>query len=101
MFPNFVNNDLDILGESYTGHYIPAFVCQFLSNTSYSYIKLKAVVLGDPWTHRLVQVPTESEYYYATEITNKKIRDYIQLIEATATQAILNQYYEYASNLAN
>lgn len=101
LFPNFINNDLYIVGESYAGHYIPAFAYQLLTNTSNSYIKLKGVVLGAPWTDGLRQVPMESDYYYTGSVATQKIRDYMHRIELTAVQAMLSGDYEYASDLTN
>ena len=101
LFPTFLNNDLYIVGESYAGHYIPAFAHQLLSNTSNSYIKLKGVVLGAPWTDGLRQVPTEGDFYYYASVANRKIRDYMHQIEVTAYEALLLGDYEYAGDLNN
>lgn len=99
LFPNFLDNDLYIVGESYAGHYIPAFAHQILSNRSNSYIKLKGVVLGAPWTDASQQVLANSEYFYAAGLVNQKERDYLKTIEFTAVQAIYSGDYEYATNL--
>lgn len=101
LFPNLIGNDLYMVGVSYAGHFIPAFAHKLLSNTSNSYIKLKGVVIGAPWTDGLRQVSTEGDFYYVGSIANQKIRDYMHRMEITVVQAILSGDYEYASYLAD
>ena len=59
-FPDQLANDLYITGESYAGHYIPAFGAfihdQNTNNKSQTAINLKGISIGDGWTDPLHQM---------------------------------------------
>lgn len=101
VFPQFLQNDVYLLGESYAGHWIPAFANYLLTNTSNSYIKLKGVGLGDAWVNPLYQTPVYSTFCYVVGLLNQKERDYIKLLEMQSVQAMLAGDYVYGSLLSN
>ncbi|KAF3989064.1 hypothetical protein FT663_02998 [Candidozyma haemuli var. vulneris] len=53
-FPQFVKNDFHISGESYAGHYIPAFATEILNNADRSF-NLTSVLIGNGITDPLIQ----------------------------------------------
>ncbi|KAG7663308.1 uncharacterized protein J8A68_003140 [[Candida] subhashii] len=57
-FPEYSNLDFHIAGESYAGHYIPAFATEILSHDDRSF-NLTSILIGNPLTDPLVQY----EYY--------------------------------------
>lgn len=101
VFPEFLQNEVYLTGESYAGHWIPAFANYLLTNTSNSYINLKGVALGDAWINPLYQTPVYSTMCYVVGLLNQKERDYIKLIENHAVQAMLSGDYVYATQLSN
>ncbi|KAF3989063.1 hypothetical protein FT663_02997 [Candidozyma haemuli var. vulneris] len=57
-FPQFIKNKFHIAGESYAGHYIPAFASEIINNADRSF-ELASVLIGNGITDPLIQY----EYY--------------------------------------
>ncbi|PBP22713.1 putative carboxypeptidase Y [Diplocarpon rosae] len=57
-FPEYAKQDFHIAGESYAGHYIPAFTSEILSHKKRN-INLKSILIGNGLTDGL----TQYEYY--------------------------------------
>ena len=57
-FPEYANLDFHIAGESYAGHYIPAFASEILTHPERNF-NLTSVLIGNGLTDPLVQY----EYY--------------------------------------
>ncbi|EEP78175.1 carboxypeptidase Y [Uncinocarpus reesii 1704] len=55
-FPQYAKQDFHIAGESYAGHYIPAFASEILSHKNRN-INLKSVLIGNGLTDPLTQYP--------------------------------------------
>lgn len=53
-FPQFIKNKFHIAGESYAGHYIPAFASEIVNNADRSF-ELSSVLIGNGITDSLVQ----------------------------------------------
>lgn len=53
-FPQFASNQFHIAGESYAGHYIPAFASEIINNADRSF-ELTSVLIGNGITDSLVQ----------------------------------------------
>lgn len=53
-FPQFKANDFHIAGESYAGHYIPAFASEIINNADRSF-ELSSVLIGNGITDPLIQ----------------------------------------------
>lgn len=49
-FPDFVKSPLYIFGESYSGHYIPAFASQLLEDERLTSVNYQGVGIGDGLT---------------------------------------------------
>ncbi|KAL2752664.1 hypothetical protein ACRALDRAFT_1072539 [Sodiomyces alcalophilus JCM 7366] len=55
-FPEYAKQDFHIAGESYAGHYIPAFASEILSHKDRN-INLKSLLIGNGLTDGLTQYP--------------------------------------------
>lgn len=53
-FPQFLTNKFHIAGESYAGHYIPAFASEIINNADRSF-ELASVLIGNGITDPLIQ----------------------------------------------
>ncbi|KAL6453453.1 CPY1 Carboxypeptidase Y [Candida maltosa Xu316] len=53
-FPQFLKNKFHIAGESYAGHYIPAFASEIINNADRSF-ELSSVLIGNGITDPLIQ----------------------------------------------
>lgn len=71
-FPDFKGRDLFISGESYAGHFIPAFAADILSDPAFSQagIQLKGVAIGNGWIDPLTHITTAPEVAHAAGVIN-------------------------------
>ncbi|CAI5757802.1 unnamed protein product [Candida verbasci] len=53
-FPQFIQNEFHIAGESYAGHYIPRFASEIINNADRSF-ELSSVLIGNGITDPLIQ----------------------------------------------
>lgn len=60
-FPEYAHQDFHLVGESYGGHYVPAFAAEILSHT-YTNINLKSAVVGNGLSDNLRQYPSYKPY---------------------------------------
>jgi cathepsin A (carboxypeptidase C) len=74
-FPEFINNDLYITGESYAGVYIPTLSRFILEHTKIA-SNLKAIAVGDPCTDNVAQADSMDPVWYS----NKVIRVFIWFV---------------------
>ncbi|KAL7612573.1 serine carboxypeptidase-like isoform X1 [Lactuca sativa] len=75
--PELVNNDFFITGESFAGHYIPAFAARVVKGNKAKegiHINLKGFAIGNGLTDPLVQYPAYTDY--ALEMGLIKESDY-------------------------
>ncbi|GJT88328.1 serine carboxypeptidase-like protein [Tanacetum coccineum] len=72
--PEYVNNDFYITGESYAGHYIPAFasrVNEGNQNKEGIHINLKGFAIGNGLTHPAIQYQAYTDYALDNNIISK------------------------------
>ncbi|KAL3621945.1 hypothetical protein CASFOL_034141 [Castilleja foliolosa] len=72
--PGLANNDFYITGESYAGHYIPAFAAQIHhgnKNNLGRHINLKGMAIGNGRTDSLVQYVTYPDYALNNNLINR------------------------------
>lgn len=99
---NFLNNlyvqwpalkasPLYITGESFAGHYIPAFALKLRKNTSFieaTGCNLEGIAIGDGWTDPYNQINQYDSYLYSVGVVAHKFRDTLTWFQ---TEAIKNQ----------
>ncbi|KAG7347245.1 peptidase S10 serine carboxypeptidase family protein [Nitzschia inconspicua] len=67
-YPEFVDNDFFITGESYAGVYIPTLAQQILDHpSSKDLINLKGIAVGDPCTDNVAQADSMDPLWYANK----------------------------------
>ncbi|GFQ00208.1 serine carboxypeptidase-like 49 [Phtheirospermum japonicum] len=79
--PEYVKNDFYITGESYAGHYIPAFAAQVLhgnKNKTGLHINLKGMAIGNGWTNSEVQYATYPDYAIQMKLINQSQYKYLK-----------------------
>ncbi|VFQ77802.1 unnamed protein product [Cuscuta campestris] len=72
--PEYAKNDFFITGESYAGHYIPAFasrVHQGNKNKDGTYINLKGFAIGNGLTDPSIQYPAYTDYALENKLINQ------------------------------
>jgi carboxypeptidase C (cathepsin A) len=83
---------LYITGESFAGHYVPAFARTIISNATFlaeTNVKLKGIAIGDGWTDPINQINFYDSMLYSAGIVSNKYRDAATWFQ---TQGILNIY---------
>ncbi|XP_065897505.1 uncharacterized protein [Dysidea avara] len=63
-YPKYANLDLYILGESYAGHYVPAFGAEIVRSNSPYAKNLKGVGIGNGWVDPKIQYGAYAEFAY-------------------------------------
>ena len=89
-WPKLLENPLYITGESFAGHYIPAFAREIITNTTLKEvlkINLKGVAIGDGWTDPPNQFNFYDSLLYSAGIASNKFRDVCTWFQ---TQGIVN-----------
>lgn len=98
VFPELLNNDLYITGESYAGHYVPAFAYYIDLNqhTAPFKIPLKGIAVGDGWIDPIEQVRGYPELMYNVGMIDTHQRSVIQEICDETVKFISEGEYELA-----
>ena len=81
---------LYITGESFAGHYIPAFARTIITNSTFKEqtgINLAGVAIGDGWTDPVNQFNYYDSLLYSVGIVSNKFRDTIRWFQ---TQGIIS-----------
>ncbi len=81
---------LYITGESYAGHYIPAFALKLMDNVTFlneTKIVLEGIAIGDGWTDPYDQVNHYDSYLYSVGVVSNRMRDVCTWFQ---TQSIIN-----------
>ncbi|XP_059314691.1 serine carboxypeptidase-like [Lycium ferocissimum] len=89
--PDYVNNDFYITGESYAGHYIPAFasrVHQGNKNNEGNYINLKGLAIGNGLTNPEIQYKADTDYALDMKLINQTDYDEINKLYPQCQQDI-------------
>ncbi|KAF5180327.1 Serine carboxypeptidase-like [Thalictrum thalictroides] len=82
--PEFANNDFYITGESYAGHYIPAFASRVQRGNKAKegiHINLKGIAIGNGLTNPAIQYKAYTDYALNMTIIDKS--DYDRINEMT------------------
>ncbi|CAO2813002.1 unnamed protein product [Amaranthus hypochondriacus] len=89
--PDYAKNDFYITGESYAGHYIPAFAARVHSGNKAQeglHINLKGFAIGNGLTHPEIQYKAYPDYALDNGIINKKDHKRISNMIPACEQAI-------------
>ncbi|XP_038711825.1 serine carboxypeptidase-like [Tripterygium wilfordii] len=71
LYPNFINNDFFITGQSYAGHYAPALASRILEGNRQKeriHINLKGFAVGNGLTDFKIQHPSIPDYAWSERI---------------------------------
>ncbi|KAI6659309.1 Serine carboxypeptidase S10 family member 1-like [Oopsacas minuta] len=63
-FPKYASLPLFIIGESYAGHYVPAFSAYILQNSQIVTKNLKGIGIGNGWVDPKQQYPAYTEFMH-------------------------------------
>ena len=92
------NIDLYIFGESYAGHYIPAFAAQILSNRAKNNLpNMAGVAIGDGWTDPIRQAVGYDSYAYSLGLISKFRREDFKRVSSHLFEDIEQGKYPAAS----
>jgi carboxypeptidase C (cathepsin A) len=88
-WPALKASPLYITGESFAGHYIPAFALKINKNMTFlpnkERVNFGGIAIGDGWTDPYNQVNQYDSYLYSVGVVSNKFRDYATWFQ---TQAI-------------
>lgn len=90
-WPALKKSPLYITGESFAGHYIPAFATKILSNNTFlssTGIVFGGVAIGDGWTDPTNQINYYDSYLYSVGVVSNKFRDTCTWFQTRAIQHI-------------
>lgn len=94
------NSDLYLFGESYAGHYIPAFAAQILSNKANNHLpNIVGIAIGDGWTDPIRQAVGYDSYAYSLGLISKFRRNDYRRASSHLFEAIEQGKYPEASGL--
>lgn len=86
-WPALKKSPLYITGESYAGHYIPAFGSKLVNNDTFimaNGIKLGGIAIGDGWTDPVIQINFYDSYLYSVGVVSNKFRDTMTWFQTNA-----------------
>ncbi len=90
-WPALKASPLYITGESFAGHYLPAFGSKIIYNSSFlkaTGIKFEGVAIGDGWTDPYNQINFYDSYLYSVGVVSNKFRDTCTWFQTRAIQHI-------------
>jgi carboxypeptidase C (cathepsin A) len=90
-WPALKKSPLYITGESFAGHYIPAFGSKLINNNTFlrdTGIVFEGVAIGDGWTDPYNQINFYDSYLYSVGIVSNKFRDTCTWFQTRAIQHI-------------
>lgn len=90
-WPALKKSPLYITGESFAGHYIPAFSTKILNNNTFlraTGINYEGIAIGDGWTDPTNQMNHYDSYLYSVGIVSNKFRDTCTWFQNKAIQHI-------------
>ena len=68
-YPDFKNRPIYLTGESYAGHYIPAFA-SYLNYMNNSDINLAGLAIGNGWVDPFYQYPAYNSFALENSLIN-------------------------------
>lgn len=80
-FPRFRGRDLYFSGESFAGHYIPHFASAMLADPNPGF-NLKGLMIGNGWTHPVLQMTTLPQFAYNMGFISKEQRIHLDALAA-------------------
>jgi len=99
-FSTLASNDLYLIGESYAGHYIPAFASQIIQNKAVNNLTtLQGVIIGDGWTDPERQLNGYDSYAYSIGLISNVRRNLYRDTQNNILQDIINGQFVEASTL--
>ncbi|EGD83190.1 hypothetical protein PTSG_03820 [Salpingoeca rosetta] len=102
-FPDQAKVDLYLTGESFAGHYIPAFAAYIhrknAASSDASKIPLKGVSIGDGWTDPVVQMQAIPGLMFNLGLADHNQRDVLQQYTDQTVKAINNGNYTLAFDI--
>lgn len=100
VYPSLANNDLYLVGESYAGHYIPAFATRIIQNQAVNNLPLlQGVIIGDGWTDPERQLMGYDSYAYSLGLISNTRRKVYTDAQNVILQDIMSEDYIKASGL--
>lgn len=72
--PRFRHRPLFLAGESYAGRYIPHFATEILKEPAAQGLNLQGVLIGNGWTHPMVQSESFPVFSYSTGLVSSQQR---------------------------
>ncbi|XP_031472926.2 uncharacterized protein LOC116245600 [Nymphaea colorata] len=101
-WPKLAASPLYITGESFAGHYIPAFAREILLNETFkaaTKVNLKGVAIGDGWVDPINQFNYYDSLLYSAGIISNKFREDDYVINTAGVLNYLNSVnWNYISN---
>ena len=96
-WPSLKKNPLYITGESFAGHYIPAFARTILMNTTWKSdtgVVLTGVAIGDGWIDPVNQFNFYDSLLYSAGIVSNKWREVATWYQTQGIISLLKSEYE-------
>jgi carboxypeptidase C (cathepsin A) len=90
IYPNLLDNDIYLFGESYAGHYVPATGAVIYNNQTLSGIHLTGIGVGDGIIDPINQVGFWDYYTYTNGLISAGGRDNMSQAENDCIKNILN-----------
>lgn len=100
-WPKLAACPLYITGESFAGHYVPAFARTIVMNDTFkaaTKVVLKGVAIGDGWVDPINQINFYDSLLYSVGIVSNKYRDVCTWVQ---TQSMINIYKEKYGNVSH
>jgi carboxypeptidase C (cathepsin A) len=94
------DNPIYLAGESYAGHYIPAFARYIISNATLGF-NLRGVMIGDGLVDPVNQFNNYDSYMYSAGIISNEGRDTTTFMQNQAILNILGNNFKQASDYTN
>jgi carboxypeptidase C (cathepsin A) len=91
-WPSLKEAPLYITGESFGGHYVPAFARKIIINETWQQatgVKLEGISIGDGWTDPINQVNFYDSFLWSVGVVESKFRDVCTWFQ---TNAMINMY---------
>lgn len=91
-WPKLTASPLYITGESFAGHYIPAFASKIVQNKTFlaaTKVTIKGVAIGDGWVDPINQMNFYDSLLYSVGIVSNKFRDVCTWVQ---TQGMIGIY---------
>ncbi|XP_003387315.1 PREDICTED: serine carboxypeptidase-like 49 [Amphimedon queenslandica] len=95
-YPKYSKLDLYIFGESYAGHYVPAFARAILASNSIYSENLKGIAIGNGWTDPLVQYTQFAPFALHAGIIDQATADAANKMYPACRDLIIAKKYEEA-----